>query len=132
MPQSPVPTQARAQLNQRPQRELAGSKSLASMLPTLLTSGVITLAVTAILRLVWLGFGNDFFAAWMEAWLTTWPIAFPLAYMSKPLIYRLANRLSSPVFSTPTLPEGRNASSSVSAKNPMPVDSRRMPRAITN
>ncbi len=101
----------------RAQREFAGSKSLASMLPTLLTSGVITLAITAILRLVWLGFGNDFFAAWMEAWLTTWPIAFPLAYMSKPLIYRLANSLSSPA--------NKDARSSLaSAESPIQVESR--------
>jgi hypothetical protein len=82
---------------QRPQRALAGSKSLASMLPTILTSGVITLAITAVLRLVWVGFNNDFFAAWMEAWLTTWPIAFPLAYLSKPWIYQVSSSLSVPV-----------------------------------
>ncbi|MDO8652520.1 MAG: DUF2798 domain-containing protein [Undibacterium sp.] len=81
----------------RPQREVAGSKSLASMLPTILTTGVITLVITAIMRLVWVGFNNDFFGAWMEAWLTTWPIAFPLAYMSKPLIKQVTNRLTHPV-----------------------------------
>ena len=81
----------------RPQRELAGSKSLGSMLPTILTTGVITLVISAIMRLVWVGFSNDFFAAWMEAWLTTWPIAFPLAYLSKPLINRLANFMAAPV-----------------------------------
>lgn len=81
----------------RPQRALAGSKSLASMLPTILTTGVVTLAITAILRLVWVGFNNDFFGAWMEAWLTTWPIAFPLAYLSKPWIYQVSSSLSVPV-----------------------------------
>lgn len=79
------------------QREVAGSKSLASMLPTILTTGVITLVVTAMMRLVWVGMNNDFFAAWMEAWLTTWPIAFPVAYMSKPVVNRLARSLSKPV-----------------------------------
>lgn len=78
----------------RPQREVAGSKSLASMLPTILTTGVITLVISAIMRLVWVGFNNDFFGAWMEAWLTTWPIAFPLAYLSKPLIKQMTNRLT--------------------------------------
>lgn len=78
----------------RPKRELAGSKSLASMLPTLLVTGVITLVISAVMRLLWLGFSNDFFAAWMEAWLTTWPIAFPLAYMSMPFVKRLTNYLA--------------------------------------
>ncbi|MFZ6771620.1 DUF2798 domain-containing protein [Undibacterium sp. SXout7W] len=78
-------------------REVAGSKSLASMLPTILTTGVITLVVTATMRLIWAGFNNDFFAAWMEAWLTTWPIAFPIAYLTKPLVNRLTRSVSKPV-----------------------------------
>jgi len=64
---------------------LAGSRSLASMLPSLLSTGVATLLFSALLRLLWIGFTNDFFAAWMEAWLTTWPIAFPMVYISKRL-----------------------------------------------
>lgn len=88
---------ARTERPQRQQRALAGSKSLASMLPTILSTGVLTLVITAILRLVWVGFNNDFFAAWMEAWLTTWPIAFPLAYLSKPWIYQVSTSLSVPV-----------------------------------
>ncbi|MFZ6673308.1 DUF2798 domain-containing protein [Undibacterium sp. Xuan67W] len=75
----------------QPVRAVAGSKSLASMLPTILTTGVITLVATAVMRLLWLGFNNDFFGAWMEAWLTTWPIAFPIAYMLKPAVYRLSH-----------------------------------------
>lgn len=100
MQASSVFTQATGQQPVRPQRQqraLAGSKSLASMLPTILTTGVVTLAITAILRLVWVGFNNDFFGAWMEAWLTTWPIAFPLAYLSKPWIYQVSSSLSVPV-----------------------------------
>ncbi|MFZ6848366.1 DUF2798 domain-containing protein [Undibacterium sp. RuRC25W] len=73
---------------------LAGSRSLTSMLPSLISTGVITLVVSAILRLIWIGFNNDFFAAWMEAWLTTWPIAFPLVYISKPL-FRMATKTNS-------------------------------------
>lgn len=83
----------------RAQREVAGSKSLASMLPTILTTGMVTLVITAVMRLVWVGFSNDFFAAWMEAWLTTWPIAFPLAYLSKPLVNRLTSSIAKPVTS---------------------------------
>lgn len=77
----------------RAPRVLAGSKSLASMLPALLMTGVLTLVLSAVMRLVWIGFSNDFFAAWMEAWLTTWPIAFPIAYLSKPLISRFTRHL---------------------------------------
>lgn len=86
-----------AAVTRRPAREVAGSKSLASMLPTILTTGVITLVVTAIMRLIWVGFSNDFFAAWMEAWLTTWPIAFPIAYMTKPLVNKMTSTVSKPV-----------------------------------
>ena len=81
----------------RPKREFAGSKSLASMLPTFLTTGIITLVICAVTRLLWLGFSNNFYGAWMEAWLTTWPIAFPLAYMGMPFMKRLTNFLSASV-----------------------------------
>ncbi|MES2049931.1 MAG: DUF2798 domain-containing protein, partial [Pseudomonadota bacterium] len=69
---------------------------LASMLPTLLVTGVITLVISAVMRVLWLGISNDFFAAWMEAWLTTWPIAFPFAYLSMPFVKRLTNYLATP------------------------------------
>jgi len=81
-------------------RLLTGSRSLASMLPSFLSTGLITLVVSALLRLIWIGFNNDFFSAWMEAWLTTWPIAFPLVYVSKPLlavIRKRSNQLRAPV-----------------------------------
>ncbi|MFZ6723199.1 DUF2798 domain-containing protein [Undibacterium sp. Ji49W] len=81
----------------RQPRAVAGSKSLASMLPTILTTGVVTLVASAAMRLLWIGYGNDFFAAWMEAWLTIWPIAFPVAYLSKPLVNQLARSLSKPL-----------------------------------
>lgn len=77
-------------------REVAGSRSLASMLPSLLMTGLLTLIVTAILRLLWVGLTSDFFASWMEAWLTTWPIAFPLAYMALPVIQKISRSLSKP------------------------------------
>lgn len=87
-------THVNASSFRRPQRAVAGSKSLASMLPTIITTGVITLVITGIMRLVWVGFSNDFFSAWMEAWFTTWPIAFPIAYLSKPIVKQLSNSLS--------------------------------------
>lgn len=83
--------------NLRQPRVVAGSKSLASMLPTILTTGLVSLVATAVLRLMWMGWGHDFVGAWMEAWLTVWPIAFPAAYISKPLINKLSRRLSKPV-----------------------------------
>ena len=81
----------------RQPRSVAGSRSLASMLPTILTTGVISLVATAVLRLLWIGFNNDFFGAWMEAWLTVWPIAFPVAYISKPVVDQLTRKLSKPL-----------------------------------
>jgi len=75
-------------------RVVAGSKSLAAMLPTILTTGVVSLVATAVMRLLWMGWSHDFIGAWMEAWLTVWPIAFPFAYISKPLINKLMRHLS--------------------------------------
>lgn len=91
----------------RSAREVAGSRSLAAMLPTILSTGVITLVATAVMRLLWVGFNNDFFGVWMEAWLTIWPIAFPVAYLSKPLVYGLTRSISKPaVDMAPQRPPG--------------------------
>lgn len=100
MPAMNAVTQTNFQTLAYPQRELAGSKSLASMLPMLITTGVITLVISAVTRLLWLGFSYDFFGAWMEAWLTTWPIAFPLAYLGVPFVKRLTNFLLTPTLTT--------------------------------
>lgn len=95
---------AQTQVRQaRQPRAVAGSRSLASMLPTILTTGLVSLVATAVLRLMWMGYGHDFTAAWMEAWLTVWPIAFPAAYISKPLVNKLARMLSKPVNSEAAL-----------------------------
>lgn len=72
------------------------SNSLASMLPSLLMTGVITLVMSAVLRLVWVGLSPDFTAAWMEAWLTSWPIVFPFAYLLSAPVSRLAALISAP------------------------------------
>ena len=74
----------------RTQRGLAGSRSLASMLPSLMATGAITLVITAVVCAVWSGSDNDFFGAWMEAWLTTWPIVFPLFYLSRVLFRKIS------------------------------------------
>lgn len=75
---------------------LRRSKSLASMLPAILSSGLITLMLTAMMHLMSAGFSNAFFASWMEAWLTTWPIAFPLFYLLSTPLNKLAARISAP------------------------------------
>lgn len=69
---------------------LRRSRSIASMLPSLLSSGVITLAMTAVMHLTWGGWTRGFVNAWMESWLTTWPIAFPMVYLLGPAVRKLA------------------------------------------
>lgn len=72
------------------------SRSLASMLPFLLLSGVITLVMTAVMRLMWTGWTDGFVSVWMESWLTAWPIAFPIAYLVSPPLLKLATYISAP------------------------------------
>lgn len=75
---------------------LRQSKSLASMLPAILSSGLITLMLAAAMHLMSDGLSNVFFASWMETWLTTWPIAFPLFYLLITPLNKLAARISAP------------------------------------
>ncbi|NDI85254.1 DUF2798 domain-containing protein [Undibacterium crateris] len=75
-------------------RTVAGSRSLASMLPSLLSTGFVTFFVTGILQLCWNTQQPELMRHWMEAWLTSWPIAFPLTYLSLPLIRTLMHKLS--------------------------------------
>jgi hypothetical protein len=56
----------------------------------MITTGVITLVITAVMRSMWMGIDEDFFGAWIEAWLTTWPIAFPLFYLSRILLRKIS------------------------------------------
>lgn len=67
------------------------------MLPVMLSTGIVSLVATAVVRLLWIGVSHDFMVAWMEAWLTVWPIAFPAAYISRPLINRVTRWLSKPM-----------------------------------
>ena len=84
---------------------LRRSKSIASMLPFLLLSGVITLVMTAVMHLMWSGWNDGFFGVWMESWLTAWPIAFPVAYLVSPALLKLAACISAPaVRAEPRLP----------------------------
>lgn len=76
------------------------SQSLASMLPSLLLTGMITLVMAAVMRLVWAGLSHGFFRIWMETWLIAWPIAFPMAYLAGPFLVKLAARISAPAAKT--------------------------------
>lgn len=71
-------------------RYLRSSRALASMMPALLSSGVMTLVITAVMHLMWNGLVDGFVSAWMESWLTAWPIAFPVAYLLAPVLGRMA------------------------------------------
>jgi len=73
---------------------LRKSRSLASMLPSFVLSGVVTLGLTAFTRLMWLGANGHFFGAWMESWLILWPIAFPIMYLLSLPLSKLAARIS--------------------------------------
>ncbi|HEV2610444.1 MAG TPA: DUF2798 domain-containing protein [Noviherbaspirillum sp.] len=75
---------------------LRRSRSLASMLPSLLFTGALTLIMTAVMQLVWEGLTADFFSVWMTTWLTAWPIAFPVAYLIGPATSRFAARITAP------------------------------------
>jgi hypothetical protein len=109
-------------------RTLRRSQSLASMLPSLLLTGVITLLVSAVMRLLWVGLGHNFFGAWMEIWLTAWAIAFPAAYLVGPHVVRFAARISAPAARTAAfepvglaLRDVEDASAIATAKNDLKV-----------
>lgn len=85
---------------------LRHSKSLASMLPAILSSGLITLMLTAAMHLMSDGFSNAFFGTWMETWLTAWPIAFPLFYLLSTPLNKLAARISAPATADAVQPSG--------------------------
>jgi hypothetical protein len=75
---------------------LRRSRALASMLPALLFSGLMTLVVTAVMHAMSGTFADGFFGRWMESWLTAWPFAFPVAYLAGPALQRLAAAISAP------------------------------------
>lgn len=120
-----------------PQAELVQfvrrSKSLASMLPWLLLTGIATLLVTGFVPLLWLGVGYDaghgVFRRWMEAWLTTWPIAFPIAYLAGPVVARLARTSATAPASRPAglaLSDIEAASARATAKNDLNIMRKRI------
>jgi len=84
----PIISAPLAQLLDRVRR----SRSLASMLPALLLSGVMTFVITAVMHAMWTGISGH----WLESWLTAWPIAFPVAYIAGPLLTRMSAVISAP------------------------------------
>jgi hypothetical protein len=106
------------------------SRSIASMLPWMLLSGVMTLVVTAFMHAPWMDAGRsgrDFVDMWMENWLIAWAIAFPVAYMAGLLLMRLAAKFSAPAYGAGTSRHGlafadiTDASARVTAKNGLKV-----------
>jgi hypothetical protein len=69
------------------------SRSIASMLPALVLSGLATLIVTGLLQE---SESARFLGAWMESWLIAWPITFPVVYVLGSALLKLAASLSAP------------------------------------
>ncbi|RJF97249.1 DUF2798 domain-containing protein [Noviherbaspirillum saxi] len=65
------------------------SRSLASMLPAFLMSGIASLALSLVLHLPGTGFSEHLASGWLESWLTAWPIAFPVAYVGALLLRKM-------------------------------------------
>jgi hypothetical protein len=73
---------------------LRRSRALASLLPALLTSGAVTLAMTFVILVMCADIGRAIAGSWTETWLTSWAFAFPLTYLVAPLARRLGARLA--------------------------------------
>lgn len=56
------------------------SRSVASMLPAFLISGMASLLMSLVLHAAGTGGNEHLVTGWVEGWLTSWPIAFPLTY----------------------------------------------------
>ncbi|KRB94179.1 DUF2798 domain-containing protein [Noviherbaspirillum sp. Root189] len=56
------------------------SRSVASMLPAFLISGMASLVTSLVLHAAGTGGNEHLVTGWVEGWLTAWPIAFPLTY----------------------------------------------------
>ena len=70
------------------------SRSLASMLPALLASGVVTLVYAWITHPLRGNDGAGFMRVFLENWLTAWPITFPIAYLLGSALLKLAASLN--------------------------------------
>ena len=68
------------------------SRSVASMLPAFLISGMASLVMSLVLHAAGTGGNEHLVTGWVEGWLTAWPIAFPLFYVAA-LCFRKATLL---------------------------------------
>ena len=75
------------------------SRSVASMLPAFLISGMASLVMSLVLHAAGTGSTEHLVTGWIEGWLTAWPIAFPLTYvaaLSMKKVTSLLNKRSKP------------------------------------
>ena len=72
------------------------SRALSSLVPALLASGAITLAMTLVILQIHADIGRAFARSWMETWLTSWAFAYPLTYLLMPVAKRFAAFLLEP------------------------------------
>jgi hypothetical protein len=72
------------------------SRALSSLVPALLASGAITLAMTLMILQIHADIGRAFAGSWMETWLTSWAFAYPLTYLLMPVAKRFAAFLLEP------------------------------------
>jgi hypothetical protein len=72
------------------------SRALSSLVPALLASGAITLAMTMAILHIHAEIGRAFAGSWMETWLTSWAFAYPLIYLLMPMAKRFAAFLLEP------------------------------------
>jgi hypothetical protein len=99
------------------------SKSLTSMIPSLVVTGLGSLLLAGLVA--WVGAGHHFFGRWMETWLTAWPIAFPIVY----LIEHLSLAAAKPATSKPAgmaLMDIEAASTGDAVKNDLKVRRKRI------
>ncbi|RZI44402.1 DUF2798 domain-containing protein [Herbaspirillum sp. HC18] len=72
------------------------SRALASMLPALLSSGAMTLALVVVMQVMQGGAAEGFSGRWLESWLIAWPIAFPVVYVLGSLLAWMMSMVSAP------------------------------------
>jgi hypothetical protein len=74
---------------------LRRSRSLSSILPSFLASGVLTLIATAVIH--WSSAPVEgLVGTWLESWLIAWSIVFPVAYVSSLTTQNIAAALAEP------------------------------------
>lgn len=88
-----VPRQHRQAPAARLLHHVQRSRALASLVPALIASGVLTLGMAMILAELRADIGRGAWpGSWMEIWLTSWAFAFPLAYLAMPAVKHLVAR----------------------------------------